>query len=454
MLGEVQAGRAVTAMSYHRIRYPIRRVDPVTRLAYLLPMTQHNTTALGPSRPGQLSTAEFIPLMASMTALGAMSIDGMLPSLSQIGRELAVSHPNDVQLVISAIFGGMIFGGLLGGPLSDSFGRKTAIFWGLAVYILGSALCVIAPTFPLLLAGRVLQGFGASIPAIVSIALVRDLYVGDAMARIMSFSMSVFILVPIVAPAAGQAVLHFGGWRLIFGVYVVVALMIAAWFGLRQPETLEAHARQPFSAGRILGAAGQVVGNRAAMGFTTAAGILFGAFLGYLSSSQQIFQDTYGVGTAFPYYFASLAASVGIAMFANGALVMRFGMRRLANLSFIAIAGLALAFLPVVIATGGRPPLWMLWAYLATTFFSFGAVLGNLNALSMQALGHVAGVASAIIGSLRMAISLPLGLIIGRSYDGTVLPLVIGFAVLGCLALVATLWAERSAPAATLAAKP
>jgi len=217
---------------------------------------------------------------------------------------------------------------------------------------------------------------------------------------------------------------------------------------------LEATARQPFAIARILNAAGQVVGNRAAMGFTTAAGILFGAFLGYLSCSQQVFQDTYKVGSAFPYYFASLAASVGLAMFANGALVMRFGMRRLANLSFIAIAGLALAFLPFVIALGGRPPLWALWAYLAATFFCFGAVLGNLNALSMHALGHVAGVASAIIGSLRLVISLPLGMIIGRAYDGTVLPLVIGFAVLGSLALVVTRWAERGELRATEAVKP
>ncbi len=409
-------------------------------------MSTQTKSALGPSRPGQLSATEFIPLIAAMTAIGAMSIDAMLPALGQIGRDLHVAHANDPQLVISSIFGGMIFGGLLGGPLSDSFGRKSALFFGFALYILGSLLAATATSFPMLLAGRVLQGFGASIPATVSIALVRDLYVGDAMGRIMSFSMSVFILVPILAPMGGQAVMLFGGWRLIFAAYVAIALMVSLWIGIRQPETLPPDRRQPFAAGRIFSAAREVVGNRPAMGFSMAAGILFGAFLGYLSSSQQMFQDGYGVGTSFPFYFASLAASVGLAMIVNGSLVMRFGMRRLTNLAFIGIAGLAWLFLPYVLANGGKPPLWAMMAYLALTFFCFGAVLGNLNALSMQALGHVAGVASAIIGSMRMAISMPLGLIIGRAFDGTVLPIVAGFAVLGAVALGATLWAELTAP--------
>lgn len=401
------------------------------------------TSASSTAQPGQLRAAEFVPLMATMTALGAMSIDGMLPALVQIGRDLRVANANDVQLVISAIFIGMVFGGLLGGPLSDSFGRKTAIYWGMGLYVLGSLLCMVAGSFELLLAGRVLQGFGSAIPAIVSIALVRDLYVGDAMARILSFSMSVFILVPIVAPMAGQGVQLIGGWRLIFVLYVVIAALTTLWFGFRQPETLTVQNRAPFAVGRIFGAVREVVSSRAAMGFAISAGILFGAFLGYLSSSPQIFQEAYGVGTAFPFYFGSLAAAIGLAMAVNGALVMRLGMQRLTNLAFFGIAGLSMLFLPFVVVSGGKPPLAAFMTYCCAAFFCFGVLIGNLNALSMQALGHIAGVASAIINSLRLALALPLGVLIGRAFDGTVLPRVARFAVLASFALAATLWAER-----------
>lgn len=426
-------------------RPPGRFVDRLVALAYLLPMTIPIDRATTPSRSGQLSTAEFIPLMAALTAIPAMSIDAMLPALGQIGRDLHVANANDPQLVVSSIFAGMVLGGLLGGPLSDSFGRKWAIYFGLALYLAGSLVCATAPSFSVLLAGRVLQGFGASIPGTVSIALIRDLYVGDAMGRIMSFVMTVFILVPIVAPLFGQAVLLFGGWRLIFVIYCALAAAVGLWLAVRQPETLDAGKRKPFRVGPIFAAAQEVVSNRPAMGFSLAAGLMFGAFLGYLSSSQQMFQDLYGVGAAFPFYFGSLAAGVGLAMFVNGTLVMRFGMQRLTNLAFIGVAGLSLAFLPVALATAGKPPLWAMLCYLFPAFFCFGALLGNLNAMSMQALGHIAGVASAIIGSMRLAIAMPLGLIIGRAFNGTVLPMVMGFAALSCLALTTTLWAERGA---------
>ena len=408
-------------------------------------MTQQTLTTPLPARPGQLSAAEFIPLMASMTAIGGMSIDGMLPALGQIGRDLHVASANDPQLVISSIFGGMIFGGLLGGPLSDSFGRKWAITFGLAIFIAGSLICATASSFPVLLAGRILQGFGASIPGTVSIALVRDLYVGDAMGRIMSFVMTTFILVPIVAPLFGQTMLLVGSWRLIFVAFCLIAALVCVWLTLRQPETLAIDKRMPFRLGPILSSARQVVSNRTAMAYTGAAGIIFGALLGYLNSAQQVFQDLYSVGTAFPAYFGSLAAAVGLSMIVNGTLVMRFGMRRLTLLAFTGITALSLAFLAYVLATGGKPPLWTMLGYLFPTFFCFGAVLGNLNGLSMQALGHVAGVAAAIFGSMRLAIAMPLGLMIGRAFDGSVLPVVAGFAVLGSLALATTLWAGRRA---------
>ena len=246
------------------------------------------------------SYVEFVILVSMMMSLTALSIDAMLPALPQIGDDLNVQDPNNRQLVISTIFLGLAGGQLFFGPLSDKIGRKPAIYAGYGLYIIGSVISLFAFSFPMMLFGRLLQGAGVSAPRAVTLALVRDQYEGRAMARVMSFVMTVFILIPMIAPSLGQAILFFSGWRSIFGIFVLLAVITLAWFGFRMPETLAQENRIPFSFGRITSALREILKIRSAVGYTLSAGFISGAFLGYLSSTQQIFQEQYALGDLFP----------------------------------------------------------------------------------------------------------------------------------------------------------
>jgi MFS transporter, DHA1 family, multidrug resistance protein len=247
------------------------------------------------------SYAEFVSLVSLMTSLAALSIDAMLPSLPQIGSDLNVQNVNDRQLVISVLFLGMALGQLFFGPLSDHTGRKPAIYAGYAIFIAGSLLSVLAVNFTIMLLGRLLQGVGISSPRAVTLALVRDRYAGRAMARVMSFVMTVFILVPMLAPTFGQAVLLFFGWRAIFLSFILMAIVTFVWFALRMPETLALENRSAFSLGQIISTMQAILMIRVALGYTITAGLIHGVFLGYLNSTQQIFQNSMNWGPGFPY---------------------------------------------------------------------------------------------------------------------------------------------------------
>ena len=328
------------------------------------------------------------------------------------------------------------------GPLSDSIGRKPAIHAGLLLFIIGCLMSILATNFTVMLAGRVLQGLGAAGPRSVIVALVRDRYEGRAMARIMSLVMAVFIMVPALAPGIGQIILMVAHWRAIFGFLLAVAAISLVWFALRQPETLPPERRVKFSPSRIVQAVRETCGSRVAFGYTVTSGLIFGAFVGYLNSAQQIFQIKYGLGALFPLYFAVLALSIGAASLLNGRLVMRHGMRRLSAWALGLLTGLSLAFLVPATLAAGVPPLWALMTYLVGAFFCIGMLFANFSALAMEPLGHIAGVGAAVVGSLTTVISMILGTIIGQAYDGTVLPLIAGFALLGLAAIAVMRWAE------------
>jgi len=386
---------------------------------------------------------EFVPLVAMMMSLVALSIDAMLPALPAIGRDLGVAHPNDAQLIVSALILGLGIGQLAYGPISDSIGRKPPIYAGLALFMLGSLLCAFATRFEVMLVGRVLQGLGVAGPRIVSVALVRDQFQGREMARVMSFVMAVFILVPTVAPAVGQAILLVAHWRAIFAAFLVMAATALCWFALRQPETLAPNRRTPFSLRGIAASVREVATNRVTIGYTMASGLIFVPFIGYLNSAQQIFQESYRVGTRFPAYFAVLALAIGTAALINARLVRRYGMRRLAQHAAGFLAAVSALFWVAAYGAGGAPPLWQLMAYFVAAFFCVGVLFGNLNAIAMEPLGHIAGVGAAVVGSLATFISVPLGALIGRAYDGTVLPLVGGFALFAAASLAAMRWVDR-----------
>ena len=381
---------------------------------------------------------EFVALMGMMMSLVALSIDAMLPALSQIGFDLGVTGTNDNQLIVSVLLLGLALGQLIYGPLADSLGRRPAIFAGLGLFIAGCLVSFLSQSLPVMLVGRVMQGVGAAGPRVVAVALIRDQYEGRAMARVMSFVMAVFIIVPIIAPALGQAILLVASWRAIFGLFLVLALVVATWFGLRQPETLAREHRIPLSLGRVASVFREVVTTRATLRYTVAAGLVFGAFVGYLTTAQQVFQEQYGLGKLFPLYFALLSAAIGASSLLNARLVLKYGMKRLSQFALTIIACLSIAFVPFAYATAGHPPLWTFITYLLIAFFCNGLLYANMNALAMEPVGHIAGVGAAVVGALSMFISILGGTAIGQAYDGTVLPLVAGFGLLSIGALALT----------------
>jgi DHA1 family bicyclomycin/chloramphenicol resistance-like MFS transporter len=394
------------------------------------------------AKTAEPSFAEFVIVISLMMSITALSIDAMLPALAQIGSDLDVSNANNRQLVVSIVFLGLAVGQMFFGPLSDSTGRKPAIYAGYGIFVAGAILSVAAISFPMMLVGRLMQGVGVSAPRAVTLALVRDRYEGREMARVMSFVMTVFILVPMIAPTLGQAILLFSGWRSIFGSFLLVACITVVWFGLRMPETLTPQNRAPFSLRRIVDATLAILRIRPALGYTVSAGLVGGAFLGYLNSAQQIYQEQYALGARFPLYFAIVSLSIGLASLLNARLVMGVGMRFLVQRSLRIMLVLAIAALGIVLLAAGRSPLWFLLAYLMATFFCVGILFGNQNSLAMQPLGHLAGIGAAVVGSLSTLIQMPLGTVIGQSYNGTIVPLMVGIAALSGLAIFAVRWAE------------
>jgi MFS transporter, DHA1 family, multidrug resistance protein len=394
-----------------------------------------------PSKP--LPLTEFVILLALMISIVALSTDMMLPALGAIGDDLQVANRNDTQLVISALFLGFAVGQVIAGPVSDSVGRKKVIYAGYLLFIAGCFLSIFSENLPVMLLGRVMQGLGAACPRVVTVAIVRDYYEGRVMARIMSIIMALFITVPVIAPALGQGVTLLVGWRAIFVLLLSLALVTSIWFAARHPETHPVTARRAFSPTNLISGLAEVCRHRASVGYTLGFGIIKGAFLAYLSSAQQIFQISFKTGTLFPLYFAIAASAIGVAAFVNAKLVIRLGMRYLNWRALIGVTLVSFLFVPVVVMADGVPPLWLFMAWQLASFFCFGIVFGNSNALAMEPLGKIAGLGAAFVGSVSTFISLPLGWFIGRSFDGGVTPLVTGFAVLGLISLTAMIWTER-----------
>ena len=385
---------------------------------------------------------EFISLMAVIISITALAIDIMLPALPDIGRDLGVRHPNDAQLVVTFLMLGMGCGQILFGPLSDCFGRKPVILAGFLIFIVGCMISIFSTRFDIMLAGRLIQGLGAAGPRTTIVALIRDLYGGRAMARIMSVIMTIFILVPAVAPGLGQILLLAADWRFIFGLLMVQGLVSMIWFCIRQPETLLKVDRRPFSPAQVLGGFTEVAANRVSLGYTLASGFISGALLAYLNCAQQVYQEVFGLGREFPLYMAFLALSVGSASFVNSRIVMRIGMRALSRRAVVLFIVMSAFYLVVTFMMGGHSPLWFMMTCFTVAFFCMGILFGNQNAIAMEPLSHIAGIGAAVIGCLASLISSLTGMVVGRYFDGTTLPLAVGFVLLGILTAAAMYWAD------------
>ena len=373
-----------------------------------------------------ISVPEFVALLALVMSMIALSIDAMLPALGEIATSLGVTDENRSQHIVSTIFLGMSFGVLFFGPFSDSFGRKKAIYLGVGFFLLGSVISLLAQEYEQMLFGRILQGFGGSSCRIVSLAMIRDRFSGNEMARITSLIMMIFVLVPALAPVIGQLILSLAHWRWIFVLFIAIGLLIIVWMYLRQEETLSMSNRREFSFKIIFEGARETIKHHLSLSYTVMAGLSFGAFIGYLSSSRQILQVQYGLGEWFPLSFAVLALAIGCSSFLNSRLVMKFSMLRLvifAQAYILSISGTLLFFLNV----GFEPNIYQLMLALIMIFFGIGVLIGNLNAMAVEPLGHIAGIANSVIASIQTFVSVCIGAYIGSRYDGTVLPLISGF---------------------------
>ena len=381
------------------------------------------------------SQLEFIALMASLMSLVALSIDALLPALKHIGHSVGITNPSDNQLLITMIFLGLGFGQLIFGPLSDSFGRKPVIYVGFMVFVIASIICVNATSLKIMILGRILQGIGLSAPRTISIAMVRDSFSGNYMAKIMSFIVVIFLLVPIVAPAIGKVLLDAFGWRFIFNSQLIFGVVIIFWLWKRQPETLEKVKRIPLSSYLILKSGKEFFKHQQTIIFTLISGFITGSFMVYLSTSEHIFRNQYHLSKEFPFIFAGLAIGVGLATFLNGTFVMKYGMLKLVKIftflfTFVSFIYCCLFFGKV------NPGVFILVFFFGVQFFSIGFLFGNLRALAMQPIGHIAGMGAAINGFISTVLAVIIATFIGRFVTTTSLPLFIGFSVCGALSLI------------------
>lgn len=390
----------------------------------------------------RLPLPEFVAMLAFLFATVAFSIDAMLPALPDIAGELTPANVNRAQLILTAFMAGMGLGTLFAGPISDAIGRKPAIFLGTALYIAAAVAAIFAQSIEFLLAARFVQGMGASGPRIVGLALIRDLYSGREMARISSFVMMVFITIPALAPSIGAGIIWASGWQGVFVAFILFALIGASWLGIRQAETLPPSERRPLRLGPLTAAAREVLSDRQVMLCTLVLTLGFGQMFALLSSAQQLFGEAYGKGDSFPAWFALMAILSGAGTLLNATFVMRFGMRRIAKWAY-AMQTVVSSVMLVLVVSGVLPeslrfPAFFFWA--VSVFFMAGVTFGNLNALALQRMGHVAGMAASIIAALSTVAATLIAAPVGLLYNGTAVPAITAALICSALAWLLMGW--------------
>jgi len=391
----------------------------------------------GVRRPG---TRETTALLAGLMALNAFAIDAMIPALPAIGEALAVAQENQRQLVVVAYMFGFGATQLIWGPLADRFGRKPILAVGIGLYAAFALLCAIAGSFELLIAGRFLQGAAAAVTRVLVIAMVRDLFKGEAMARVMSLVFMVFMVVPVLAPSIGQAVLLVAPWRAIFVVLAAYGLAMLAWSWLRLPETLHPEYRRSLAWRDIGAAAWATIKEPQSRGYTLALTVTFGALTAYIASVQQIVFDAFDAPGAIGLVFAAVAAPMALASWGNSKFVGRFGLRRVGHGGAVAFA-LVTAVHALIGATGGETlPLFIILQGLAMACFAFTS--SNVGTLAMEHMGPIAGTASSVQGVVGTIGGATIGLLIGQAFDGTAQPFLWGMAGCASLSLIIILLTE------------
>ena len=388
-----------------------------------------------------VSMPELIALIVAMMALVALSIDMMLPALGRIASDYNIESANDRQFVISSFLIGFGLAQLIYGPLADAFGRKRVFLAALGLYLIATVVCIAAPSFETLIAARFLQGMTAAASRVISVAIARDLTSGRRMAEVMSMVMTVFMIVPVMAPGLGQLILFVAPWRWIFVFLFLFAVFIAVWMTIRLPETLHPEHRRPLKFVPIIKAFWETTQHRLMLGYTLAGGVFFGGLYAFLNSAEQVFAVHFALGEAFPLAFSAVAGAMAVTSFANSRLVGRMGQRRLSHGALIAFTVISTGHTALLLT--GFDAFIPYTVLLAAAMMLLGLIAANFSALAMEPVGHIAGTASAAYGFVTGVMGGLIGLGIGQLYNGTGMPLVAGQAVMGVIALGIVLWTEQ-----------
>ena len=380
------------------------------------------------------SQVEFIVLMAALMSIVALSIDAVLPALPDIGDFLSVKDATDNPKLITSIFLGLGIGQLIFGPLSDSFGRKPIVYIGFVVFIIASIICVTTKNFEMMIFGRILQGVCLASQRTMCIAMVRDSYSGDYMAKVLSFVVMIFILIPVIAPSLGQFLMNHYHWHSIFIFNLGFGVLVMLWFWIRQPETLKPQYKKSYRLSIFKTGTIAFFRIKPAVIYTILSGLITGSFMVYLSTSQRIFEQQYNMKEEFPLIFASLAVSVGLSTFMNSQLVVKFGMRKIVHFAMLSFVLISLVFI-ILFSSVNNPSIEILLGFFVLQFFTIGFLFGNLRALAMEPMGHIAGIGSALNGFISTVMAVPIANYIGNFVIDSVTPLFVGFLICGLVSL-------------------
>lgn len=392
--------------------------------------------AVPPTNSGApIPYTEFVAIVAFLLALNAAAIDIVLPALGPITQSFSITDGNLRQLVVASYVVSFGISQLIYGPLADRFGRRPVLFWGLAIYTLGSVGAIFAFGFSALIVARTIQGLGAGAIRVMAIAVVRDCYSGREMARIMSLAMMVFMAIPVLAPLLGQGVLMIAHWRWILTLVTAFGLIMIVWTRTRLPETLASESRRPLSAAKIFDAFRIVASNPISRGYGISLALVFGCLFAYLNSAQQIYQEIYGLGSLFPIAFSTGAIVVAISAFINARLVRKLGMRRLSHWALCLFTSANFILYALTLAGGGAISFTAFFVLNIASFCFFGIIAANFNAIAMEPLGAVAGTGSSVLGFLQTFFGGLIGAIIGLSFDGTLQPMALGFALMSIISI-------------------
>ena len=414
-------------------------------------MNEPVTIAPAPDRPGAIAASdgsgrvlrrgEFVALMAAIMSLGALAIDAMLPALDAIAADFGVTDPNRRQLVVGIYLIGNGVGCLVPGSFADRFGRRPVLFFALGAYVLTALACAAAWSFDALLGMRAAMGLLAAGLGVLPGAIIRDRYQGDAMARLMSTIFIVFMVVPVLAPSVGQAVLEVAPWRWVFVTVAALGAAVMVWAWLRLPETLAHADRQPLDLKSVAHNLPLTFTTRSAAGYVIGAGLTFGAMFGYINSAQQLVGEHFGAGDAFPIVFGATAAPLAISSYANSRIVEHFGARRVSHTALLIFIAVSAAQVAAAWFDGGN--LWLFAPLMSANLLLLGFMGANFGSIAMQPFAATAGAASSAQSFVRMLLGAGVGIAIGQAYDDSARPLALALFLCSALSLLLVLFSER-----------